>query len=168
MSQSANARILSFEKSTEEKSQLLQNGVLRLPEHNNLLREISLEKAQELRKEMEEAAKAVAKKLRLEVSFVMTDFSNKNKLQQDVTTKFSATSSIGLDRFAKNLIGNGRKHKYPSHLYGLEFIKSGVEYVITGLDTEGSKPFIRLKDAEGNRLACASQVMKYLKKQRLI
>lgn len=163
--------VITFDSQPELPSAMYKRArgeILSLPSITGKRREITPDVASSIREKMHEKALEVAHELGVEVSFVMTEFNKNHSLQQDVTIKFSGVSSLGHDRFAMNLIRHGRKHKVPPELYGLEFIKGQVEYVITGLDTSGKVPLLRLKDAKGQKLAEAKQVISFLKKQALI
>lgn len=165
------AKVVAFDSQPELASAIyrrIHGDVLMLPAPSGKLREITPDIAAQIRERMHEKALEVAEEMGVQVSFVMTEFNKNKALQQDVTVKFSGLSSLGHDRFALTLIRDGRKHKVPPEIYGLEFIKNQTEYVITGLDTSGKAPLLRLKDAKGQKLADAKEVLKYLKKQDLL
>lgn len=170
----------SFEKeeSVGERLAVLRkqeiNGVTRLKAPGDKTREITQEMASLVRQKVHEYATELAEEAGLSVSMVISEFSNEKSLEQDVILKFSASTSLGLDRLASNLIKHGRRFKVPPECYGVEFVHQGVEYVIDGLDTTDEKePLIRMRAATESgesvqKLTKANSIVKLLRKRQLI
>lgn len=178
MEPATNLRVIDFEHDNKEpskkelpsKTYSRADRIKRVQPPNDMAREITKDAAQRIRDRIHAEAQSAADEEKLFMCYVINDFDSVNTLSQDVTIKLSAAHPLGYDRFTQDLLeGKGRSVKFKPEYYGKAFVKSGVEYIITGVDmTNKDNPYVLLRSPDGSMLADCASVYRYMKKQDLL
>lgn len=152
---------------TGERLRRMVNGEeieeIQMPEGH--LRRITPEIAEQIKERVNQAAIDAAAEFGIEVSLVLQRLDESDeRLEQDITVRFSAKDPIGHDRLTKALLRRGHKYKIPAGLFGHSFIRKNSEHIITGIDDTDKKQIVmRLKTPHGNIRADAKAVVKFLR-----